>query len=412
MEKIVVIGGKPLYGHVRASGSKNAILPLIFASLLVRGVTVFNNVPNIGDVNVALKIISSLGARINFAGDRLTIDAESLVYSPSDPSLISKIRASTYLMGASLARFGIAEIGEFGGCNFSPRPIDFHVMAAEKLGARMVGNSLVAERLTGAKIHLPKPSVGATINAAIMAASAQGETEIFGYAKEPHVLAVLDFLSAIGASVTVGEVSVKIKSVEARGVEFTVIGDMIEAGTYLILALASGGRIKVSGINPTELSSLISALSDMGYVIKQENDSATADSQIKNRAEKKNVHIKAMPYPGFPTDLQPLIVPLLAKNGGAVSDLVWEGRFGYLSSLADMGLEYNIGQECVTINKSLLHNSTVSAPDLRGGMALLISALCVGGVSEILFPEIILRGYDCLIEKLSSLGADVKLVKM
>ena len=413
MEKIIVSGGKPLSGHIRVSGSKNAALPLIFASLLVPGKTVLYNVPDIGDVSVALEIISSFGAGINRLGDRLTIDASKLSYAPPEPNLISKIRASTYLIGASLARFGIADIGEFGGCNFSLRPIDFHLMAAESMGAKIEGNRLHSSGLHGAKIHLPKPSVGATINAAIMAATADGETEIFGYAKEPHVLCVLNFLSAIGVSVSVSDSSIKIKSATLRSAEFTVIGDMIEAGTYLAIALMTGGKITVSGVNPSELSAFTSSLIRMGCVIETENDSITANSQIKNEAESKNVFINASPYPGFPTDLQPIIVPLLSvRGGGIVRDSVWRERFGYLESLSKMGLDYKVGNGCAHIYKSNLHSAAVTAPDLRGGMAILMSALFADSVSEILSPEIILRGYDHLIEKLSSLGADVKLIKM
>ena len=413
MEKIIVSGGKPLSGHIRVSGSKNAALPLIFASLLVPGKTVLYNVPDIGDVSVALEIISSFGAGINRLGDRFTIDASKLSYAPPEPNLISKIRASTYLIGASLARFGIADIGEFGGCNFSLRPIDFHLMAAEAMGAKIEGNRIRSSGLHGAKIHLPKPSVGATINAAIMAASADGETEIFGYAKEPHVLSVLNFLSAIGVSVSVSDSSIKIKSATLRSAEFTVIGDMIEAGTYLAIALMTGGKITVSGVNPSELSAFTSSLIRMGCVIETENDSITANSRIKNEAESKNIFINASPYPGFPTDLQPIIVPLLSvRGGGIVNDTVWRERFGYLESLSKMGLDYKVGNGCAHIYKSNLHSAAVTAPDLRGGMAILMSAISSDGVSEILSPEIILRGYDHLIEKLSSLGADVKLIKM
>lgn len=412
MQKIIVSGGKPLCGHIRASGSKNAALPLIFASLLVPGVTILHNVPDIGDVSVALEIISALGADINRKGDRLTVDASNLAYTPPNPDLISKIRASTYLIGASLARFGVADISEFGGCNFSFRPIDFHLMAAEAMGAKREGNRLTSTGLHGSKIHLPKPSVGATINAAIMSASASGETEIFGYAREPHVLALLDFLSAIGASVTISESSIKIKSAPPRGAEVTIIGDMIEAGTYLILALVSGGSIEVGGIAPEELSSLLDALTLMGYAPKVYNNSIFVDSKCKTGAESQSLHVNATPYPGFPTDLQPLIVPLLASFGGTVKDSVWQERLGYLSSLGKMGLDYDIVDGRAIIRQSHLHSATVIAPDLRGGMALLIAALGAEGTSEILSPKIILRGYDHLIEKLSSLGAEVKLINM
>ena len=204
----------------------------------------------------------------------------------------------------------------------------------------------MAKKLVGAEIHLPKPSVGATINAAIMAASASGETEIFGYAKEPHVLSVLDFLSAIGASVTVGDDSIKIKSAPPREAEVSVIGDMIEAGTYLILALATDGKITVSGTSPCELSSFLEVIRDMGYIVKVENDSITVDSHMKNGAEQKSILVNATPYPGFPTDLQPLIVPILSRLGGTVSDSVWQERFGYLLPLGKMGLDYSPGQGC------------------------------------------------------------------
>ena len=412
MQKIIVSGGVPLSGHIRVSGSKNAALPLIFASLLVPGVTVLNNVPNIGDVSVALEIISNLGAKVTRKGDSLTVDATYIKYTAPNPELISKIRASTYLIGASLARFGIAEIGEFGGCNFSTRPIDFHLMAAEAMGAVRAGSRMIASGLRGAKIYLPKPSVGATTNAAIMAASASGVTEIFGYAKEPHVLAVLEFLSVIGASVEVGESSIKIKGAPLHGGEFTILGDMVEAGSYLICALATDGEITVSGVCPSELSELLNIISQLGYIAKVYEGSIYLNSKTKTRSECKSIQINAAPYPGFPTDLQPLFAPILAKCGGTITDSVWQGRFGYLSDLSDMGLISKRSFGCATIEPSRLHSAVVNAPDLRGGMALIIAALGVKGTSEILSPHLILRGYDSLIEKLKSLGADIKLVNL
>lgn len=410
MQKIVVRGGKPLYGNINASGSKNAALPLIFASLLASGVTVLNNVPDIGDVSVALKIISTFGARVSRVGHSLAIDTTSLKYSPVSRDLISKIRASTYLIGASLARFGTAEINDFGGCNFSLRPIDFHLMAAESLGAKIVGKRLFAAKLFGAQIRLPKPSVGATVNAAIMASAAEGETEIFGYAREPHVLSVLDFLSSMGAKISVSEDRIKIVGARLCPTEFTVIGDMCEAATYLLAALITGGRVSVGGIDFSELSSFSESISSMGYRLQICDDCVIADSRLKTEAEPRNIFINASPYPGFPTDLQPLIVPLISKLGGTVSDSVWQERFGYLASLGEMGVEYSLGNGWAKIEKSALRSAKVSAPDLRGGMALLLSALAAEGTSEIYFPEIILRGYDNLINKLSSLGAGVALI--
>lgn len=412
MQKIIVRGGNPISGNVRVSGSKNAALPIIFASLLVPDVTVIDNVPEIGDVSVALEIITRLGAKINRSGNRLFIDATHLEYSPPREDLISKIRASTYLIGASLARFGVADIGEFGGCNFSSRPIDFHLRAAEALGARREGKRLFAKRLYGAKIHLPKPSVGATINAAIMAACAMGETEIFGFAREPHVFALFDFLSSIGVFVEVGENSVKIRSGALHKTEFTIIGDMIEAGTYLIMPLVCGGSITVSGIVPGELSSLTDTLLSVGYKPMIYEDAIFIDSRIKSQAEIERLSITASPYPGFPTDLQPITTTLLSKFGGTVTDSVWQERFGYLKPLSKMGLRYSLESGIAKIEKGSFHPASVTAPDLRGGMALLIAALSANGESEILSSDLILRGYDHLIEKLSCLGAEIKIVNL
>ncbi len=411
MQKIIVSGGKPLMGNIRVSGSKNAVLPLIFASLLAPGVTVLNNVPEIGDVGVAIQIISELGASVSRNADRLIIDATNLTYSSPNPKLISKIRASTYLMGATLARFGIAEPGNFGGCNFSPRPVDYHLAIAEAMGAKMAGNKLTAKKLHGAKIYLPKPSVGATINAAIMASTAVGETEIFGYAKEPHVLSVLDFLSSLGAKVTLADDSIKIAGAALHSTEFTVIGDMIEAGSYLAAALMTEGKVTVSGIAPLELVSFLDVISAIGYRLSIGDSSITVDS-YENGKVLNAVKIFASPYPGFPTDLQPLMAPLLSRCGGIIADSVWPERFGYLASLGQMGLRYAGGQGNAKIEKSCLIPATVTAPDLRGGMALIIAALSVEGMSEVLSPEIILRGYDNLVEKLSSLGAKIQLVNL
>lgn len=412
MQKIIINGGYPLTGSIRASGSKNAVLPLIFASLLPKGVSVLHNVPRIGDVEVAIRIISELGARVEHNNSALVIDATDLTYNSPNPDLISKIRASTYLMGATLSRFGIAEPGEFGGCNFSSRPIDYHLAIAEAMGAKRVGNKLVAEKLWGAKIHLPKPSVGATVNAAIMAAAADGETEIFGYAKEPHVMSVLKFLSSIGAKILVNEESIKIAGSPLHPAEFTVIGDMIEAGSYLVAALMTEGKITVTGIDPRELTSFLKSIFDMGYSPEISDSSITLDASIKSKNIVPPITVNAAPYPAFPTDLQPIIAPLLSRYGGVITDSVWKERFGYLSALGKMGLKYNSSQGAAKIEKSCLYRASVTSPDLRGGMALIIAALSAKGRSEILSPEIILRGYDNLIEKLESLGANIKLINL
>lgn len=414
MQKIIVNGGNPLFGEVRVSGSKNAALPLIFATILTKGESVIKNVPDIGDVHVALALLSDLGARIEFSRGTLRIDTSELKYVSPREDLVSKIRASTYLFGATLGRFGIAEILELGGCNFSPRPIDYHISAAVSLGAKMVGNTLVADKLSGAVIHLPRPSVGATVNSLIMASASDGQTEIYGFAKEPHVLSVISFLRYMGADICIDEEKITVtKSSPLRPAEFTVIGDMIEAGSYIIAALITGGEIRVSGFDPSELSSFSALLSDMGFVPHEKENSIYITSAEHRPFREKNILVKAAPYPAFPTDLQPLIAPLIAKLcGGEIFDTVWQGRFGYLDSLKNFGVHSMVGDGFARIEKSRLTPGIAASPDLRGGMACLLAALSANGISEITYPEIILRGYDSLIEKLTSLGADVKLVKL
>ena len=412
MEKIIINGSRPLCGEVTVSGSKNAILPLIFASLLVNGESIFYNVPDIGDVRVAIDIVSNLGAKVKFFNNRLSINTENLVYRDSDPSLISKIRASTYLIGASLARFGKAEVGEFGGCNFSLRPIDLHIKSAIALGAEVKENYLIAKNLHGAKIYLDKPSVGATVNTLIMSAAADGETEIYGYAKEPHIFCLIDYLSNAGLSILVTNEKISIKGSHLHPIKYKVIGDMIEAGSYLVASIITDGEITVKGVNPIELSSFLDVLINMGYTPKAEKNSITVNS-LKTKKTSDNIIITAAPYPMFPTDLQPIMAPMIAKNGGGrIIDTVWDARFGYLRSLSPFGIEYNFSGEGAYIKRSIIRNAITEATDLRGGMSCVISALCARGRSEILSPSLILRGYDSLMEKLSTLGADIKLVNI
>lgn len=431
MQKIIVNGGRALAGEVRISGSKNAALPLIFATLLINGETTFYNVPDIGDVRVALELLSGFGAEVSFFGSTLRINAKKVKYKPENPELSGKIRASTYLLGATLGRFGRAEIPASGGCNFSNRPIDFHINAAKSFGATLSGGSLIADKLHGAKISLPKPSVGATINALLMAVSALGDSEISGYAKEPHVLAVVDFLRSAGAKIQLENDKILVHPAPLYPTEFTVIGDMIEAGTYLTAAMITGGNITVSGIDFRELSSFLNIAEELGFTpeilpfISFENEEKTAVftskkllSSIRIDSKKRKfsgneISVSAAPYPAFPTDLQPIIAPILAKeSGGQIRDFVFPERFGYLENLATFGIKSRVVDKCAKIERSRLKSGSVIAPDLRGGMACLLAALGANGYSEIRSAQLILRGYDRLAEKLTSLGADVKTIKM
>ena len=491
MKKIIVNGGKALCGEVRVSGSKNAALPLIFASLLIDGETTLHKVPDIGDVRVALELLSGFGAEISFVKSTLRINARGVKYRSAPTALTGKIRASTYLLGATLGRFGRAEIPASGGCNFSSRPIDFHINAAKSFGAALVENTLakdefcisaarkntlakdelcsasarentlardelcisaagentlenhqanipygaekylIAEKLRGAKIALPKPSVGATINALLMAVKAHGDSEISGFAREPHVLSVIDFLRAAGAEIRLENGKILVHPAPLHPTEFTVIGDMIEAGTYLTAAMITGGNITVSGIDPGELSAYLDITKELGFIPEILPDEVFFDSgnrspfapqkslsgiRIDSKKRKfsgNKISVSAAPYPAYPTDLQPILAPLIAKeSGGEIRDFVFPERFGYLESLAAFGISSTVAEKCVKIKKSHLKPGKSNAPDLRGGMACLLAALCAKGYSEISSADLILRGYDCLVEKLTSLGAEVKTVKM
>lgn len=411
MDKFVINGGKRLFGEIEVSGSKNAALALIFASLAIEGKTVLFGVPDIGDVRVALDMIKSLGANVELEGGRLEIDSTDLKYSPPDPALASKIRASTYLLGASLARFGSFELTTFGGCSFSSRPIDLHISAAEALGATMSESTLFAHHLHGGKISLAKSSVGTTVNSIIMATRATGTTEIYGFAKEPHVLTVISFFRAAGADISIESEKITVRPKPLHSLCFKVIGDMIEAGTYIVFALITGGAVNIKGVRTEELSSFLSIIREMGYTLNVGKSTVFALAE-KAVANNDPICVNALPYPGFPTDLQPLIAPLLASSlGGTITDSVWQGRFGYLDALAKFGITSTRSGGSVLINRGIDRPASVDAPDLRGGAACIAAALSVRGVSEIYSTSIVFRGYEDIIEKLTSLGADIKLIQ-
>lgn len=406
MKRIIVNGGRPLYGEVGVSGSKNAALPIIFACILTRGVSEITNLPNIGDVSVALEIVRGFGAEISHRGNTTYIDTRELSYREPSPDLVRRIRASTYLLGASLARFGRCPIMAFGGCNFSLRPIDMHLDACRALGAYSDGDTLYCERLRGGSICFDKASVGATVNAILLAASCDGEVRISGCAVEPHIDALIDFLSSCGASITRQGRELYIRGRELRGGRITIIGDMIEAGSYLFLGLMSGGNITVNNAPVGDMTSVLRVLTDMGASLYTEGDRLCG-----SLSRGRSASVTTAPFPGFPTDLQPLLAPLLARHsGGSITDTVWPDRFGYLSTLSAFGISSSSHSGTARIYPSVLHSGSATAPDLRGGMAALISALCAEGQSEINSAEIIFRGYEGLSDKLSALGADIKII--
>jgi UDP-N-acetylglucosamine 1-carboxyvinyltransferase len=405
MSAFTVYGGVPLVGDVTVSGSKNAALPILLATLVTRGVSVIRRVPDIGDVRCVIEILSSYGARVSREGSTLTVDTRDLHYA--EPSgICSSLRASTYLIGASLGRFGRFRLSRFGGCSFSPRPIDLHLLAAETLGARRSGELLLSDGLCGADIRFPIASVGATVNALIMASVANGRSVIRGFAREPHVLALADFLTSAGASITFFDDAIVVEGRELVGGDISVIGDMIEAGSYLCAALITGGSVTVHGVSHTELSAYLDAISDMGASVTLGVDSVTV-----SRSDTCHfARITAAPYPAFPTDLQPILAATMAAlSGGEIIDTVFPSRFGYLDSLAALGVVSSRSDGRALLYPSSPVASLTCAPDLRGGMACVLIALAAHGGSRIENAEAILRGYESPTDKLRSLGAHVDL---
>ncbi len=406
MKKITVNGGRPLCGEISVSGSKNAALPIIFACILTNGVSEIENLPDIGDVRVALKLLASFGAAIEKKGNVTYIDTRRLSYTHPAPHLVEKMRASTYLLGSCLSRFGRCPIMSFGGCNFSLRPIDMHIDACLTLGARLEGNVLYADKLIGSEISFDKASVGATVNAILLAASSRGETVIRGCAVEPHIDALVDFLISCGASISRKGREMYIVGRELHGGKIKVIGDMIEAGSYLALGLMCRGDIRVLNCPVDQMITVLRCIRELGSGVNIQDGKAV----LGERKESKYISITAVPYPGFPTDLQPIFAPLLASlSGGEITDTVWHTRFGYLSALSHFGIEWQTEGNRALIHKSIIHNGSATSPDLRGGMACLMSALCATGYSEIYSAEIILRGYEKLEQKLCAIGAEIKI---
>ncbi len=406
MGKFIINGGVPLYGKVRVSGSKNSALPILFATLAVRGVSHIRSLPDIGDVRVALDILRSFGARIHQEGDVTEIDTRILNYASPPAEKLACLRASTYLIGAGLVRFGRVELPEIGGCNFSARPIDMHLDTVRAFGGSVDSSALELPSPHGAKICFLKRSVGATVNALILASGIPDESVIEGAACEPHIMNLVAFLRSAGAQIEYECGTFRVQGCELGGAEVTVGGDMIEAGTYLAAALVTGGRVKVSGIDPLELSSFTSLLCECGAECRTEPDGIIASGRLTRPSQ-----VVTGAYPDFPTDLQPIIAPVLAHSGGKITDTVWCDRFGYLDELRRLGVSSRRLGNTAEIFPSEYKCATATAPDLRGGMALILAALGADGVSVIDSAHTVLRGYEAPEVKLRALGAEIEYVK-
>ncbi len=382
-------GGTPLRGNIDISGSKNAALGIIAASVMVDGPCTLENVPDISDVRVMFDLCRSLGAKVDeidnhtFRIDPTTINT----YKASGP-LVSKIRASYYLMGALLARCGKASIRLPGGCDFGQRPIDLHLKAFQLMGARGARPSeinsgivnLTAEPLHGAKVYLDIVSVGATINAMLAACKAEGRTEIINAAKEPHIVDVANFLNSMGAHIKgAGTDTIKITGVPFLPGNFTysIIPDQIEAGTYMIAAAVTKGDVTIHNLIPTHMEPLSAKMREMGYMIEEGDESIRV--YVNDPSDEiYSTSVKTSPYPGFPTDLQPQTVVLLcsAEGQSRMHENVWQNRFQYVPELAKMGANINVYERIAWVNGTThFMGATVEATDLRAGAALVCAAL-------------------------------------
>lgn len=416
--KYVINGGRPLKGEVTISGAKNAAVAIIPAALLVNGVCRIENIPNISDVSLLLNILDKMGAKIR-AVNRHTVDIDcSMVHSvTAPPELMRKIRASYYLIGALLGRFGRACVGMPGGCDLGVRPIDQHIKGFVAMGADVdIRNGVIdAEarggRLQGAPVYLDMISVGATINIMIAASMADGLTVIDNAAKEPHVVDLANFLNSMGADIKgAGTDVIKIRGVsEMKGGFYSIIPDQIEAGTYIAAVAATGGDVTVRNVIPKHLDSITSKFREMGVDITDGDDYL----RVRCCGNLTSIKVKTMPYPGFPTDMQPQVATVLCTASGTslITESVWEDRFRYVNELKRMGANIQVdGKVAVIESVEYLTGAMVRACDLRAGAALVIAGLAAHGRTEIENIHHIERGYEEFVEKFQSLGADIRRV--
>ena len=415
MDKFVIHGGKPLFGEVTVSGAKNAAVAIIPAAVMVDGVCRIENIPMVSDVLIQLEILRELGCNVRVVNtNTVEIDSRGLHTSVATSDLNRKMRASYYLIGAFLGRFGQAEVAMPGGCNFGGvRPIDQHMKGFEALGAKMdIRNGIVyadaSQGLRGASIYLDVASVGATVNIMLAACLAEGQTIIENSAKEPHIVDLANFLNSMGASIMgAGTDVIKIRGVERlNGGFYSIIPDQIEAGTYLAAVAGAGGEVVVKNVIPKHLESITAKMIECGVEITEYDDAV----RVKSNGEFKRCNLKTMPHPGFPTDMQPQMAVLLsiAKGTSVVSEGVWDNRFKYLDQLIRMGANVQVdGTIAVIQGVPELTGAPVRADDLRAGAAMIIAGLAATGITEIEDIIYIDRGYEDYVEKLRNLGADI-----
>lgn len=413
MDKLVILGGARLNGEVTISGAKNSAVAIVAAAVLVAGKCVIDNVPDVSDIRVMAEIIGRLGGSAEFtAPGVLEVDCTELNRVEAQYEMVRKIRASSYLMGALLGRFNRAKVALPGGCDFGVRPIDLHIKGFQAMGAKVVVEhglvDLEAEHLSGAHIYFDQVSVGATINVMLAAALADGVTILENAAKEPHIVDVANFLNCMGANVKgAGTDVIKVTGVsELHGGAYSVIPDQIEAGTFMIAAAATRGDVLIKNVITKHLESISAKLVEMGVTVEEFDDSIRVAAE--NPITKAN--FKTMPYPGFPTDLQPQMLTLLtiAEGTSIVTENVWDNRFKYVDELIRMGANISVdGRTAVVEGVSRLTGSPVSSTDLRAGAAMVLAGLMAHGVTEVYNLKYIDRGYENFEGKLKNLGAQL-----
>ena len=419
MTKYIVQGGKPLFGEVEISGAKNAAVAIIPAALMVDGICRIENIPQISDVTLCLRILEQLGAKVRSINPHtVEIDARHIRSTRTSQELARKIRASYYLIGALLGRFGQADVAMPGGCNFGGvRPIDQHVKGFTALGAKVMVEGgfirAVSEggRLKGTSIYLDVVSVGATMNIMMAAAMAEGQTLIENAAKEPHIVDLANFLNSMGANIRgAGTDTIKIQGVERlTGGSYAIIPDQIEAGTYMAAVAATGGQVLVKNIIPKHMDCITAKLVEMGVEVEELEDTLL----VRRTNKLRRTNVKTLPYPGFPTDMQPQITAVLslAEGTSLVTEGVWVSRYRYVDELRRMGANIQVDEKTAVVDGvDHLTGASIQAYDLRAGAAMVIAALAAQGQSEITGVHYIERGYEDIISKLRALGADIRSV--
>ena len=416
MEKFVIEGGKRLNCTVRISGAKNAAVAILPAVLLAESPCIIENLPEISDVQSICTVMQKLGALVKYIdGSTVEIDPTTVKSFTVDKEMSQSMRASSYFLGALLGKMNRARVAPPGGCNFGVRPIDQHIKGFEALGAKVtIENGMVearTQRLGGCAIYLDVVSVGATVNIMLAAVKARGVTILENAAREPHVVDLANFLNSMGANIMgAGTNVIKIRGVEhLHGTQYSIIPDQIEAGTYMAAAVATKGDVTVTNVTPKHLESIMAKLIEMGATVEEFDDAV----RVAIDGRPKHCKVKTMPHPGFPTDMQPQISTVLALSQGTsiVSEGVWDNRFKYVDQLTIMGANIQVdGKTAVITGVEKLTPAPVKAVDLRAGAAMIIAGLAADGVTEIEEIYHIDRGYENVVEKFTSLGANIKRV--